>query len=110
MALTKGKHIVEEIEGVRCTIIEKSILEPRMRFLKDLLELNKLEVKVGVEKKDDSPDTFNVGVTDIIFNPVIAVYDSSLKLKDGRVVTPAYWNQETTKILPFYWRKRNLSK
>lgn len=110
MALTKGKHIVEEIEGVRCTIIEKAVLEPRMRFLKDLLELNKLEVKVSVEKKDNAPDAFNVGVTDIIFNPVIAIYESALKTKEGKVVTPAYWNQETPKILPFYWVKRNYKK
>lgn len=109
MALNKGKHIVEEIDGLRCTVVEKGILEPRMRFLKDLLELNKYTVKVNVEKKDNAPDSFTVGVTDLIFNPVIAVFESSLKTKDGKTVTPAYWNQETSKILPFYWKKRSFS-
>ena len=107
MALNKGKHIIAEIEGTRCTVVESAILEPRMKFLKDLLEANKYTTKVSVEKKDDAPDSFTIGVTDLIFNPVIAIYDSSIKIKDGRTVTPAYWNQETTKILPFYWKKRS---
>lgn len=99
-ALNKGKHIVEEIDGSRCTIVEKGIDENRMNFLKELLEFNKYEVKV-VPDKDSK---YNVGVTDIIFNPIIAIYEKMLHTPDGNVVTPALWNQYTTHPPKFYWK------
>ena len=34
----KSKHIVEEIDGVRCTIVEKGAEPARVEFLKKLLE------------------------------------------------------------------------
>ena len=41
MALNKGKHLVEEIDGVRCTVVEKGITAERAQFLKNILELKK---------------------------------------------------------------------
>ena len=49
MALNKGKHIVEEIDGVRCSVVEKGVSPERMEFLKKLLEINKYTVKIATE-------------------------------------------------------------
>ena len=108
MALNKGKHIVEEVNGIRCTIVEKGISMDRVNFLKDLLEFNKFEVQVQEEKPEEEgkPVTFTLGVTDVVFNPVIAVYELSLKTKDGKIVSPAFWNQYTSDIDNRYWRFR----
>ena len=46
MSLTSGKHIVKEIDGTRCTVLESGIPEERMEFLKHLMELNGYEVRV----------------------------------------------------------------
>jgi hypothetical protein len=98
MALDKGKHIVEELNGVRCTIIEKDVDKARADFLKDLLELNGYEVHLtGAESK------FTVGVTDLVFNPMIAVYQQKLRTADGKKVSPAYWRQYTTEASSLYW-------
>jgi hypothetical protein len=109
MSLKSGKHTVSEIDGQRCTIVESGINEGRMNFLKELLVINKLEVKVMQEKPETTTDTANaaptytIGVTNILFNPVIAVYDCSLRTKDGKIVTPAYWNQKPPIVDSRYW-------
>ena len=94
MTLNKGKHIVEEIDGTRCSVVEKGASVDRVEFLKKLLELNGYTVKSVAE-----PDTltFKVGVTDMIFNPVVDVYERRLKSSSGKRVTPAYWLQESDK-------------
>ena len=93
MALNKGKHIVEEIDGVRCSLVEKEVSPTRTEFLKKLLELNKYTVKVAAEGESG---TFKIGVTDMLFNPVVDVYKRDLKSLSGKKVTPAYWLQEST--------------
>tara|TARA_B110000263_G_C14785481_1_gene275178 strand:- start:5 stop:349 length:345 start_codon:yes stop_codon:yes gene_type:complete len=107
MTLLKGKHIIEEFgeELIRGTVVEKGVSEERIVFLKDLLEFNGLEVltKEGKKKTEEDPTTFTIGVTDIVFNPVIAVYQRLLKTKEGNRVTPDYWNQKTTEAEPNYW-------
>jgi hypothetical protein len=105
MPLNKGKHNVGEVEGVRCTIVEAGISSKRSAFLKELLELNGYEVKIQEEISDPpaAEKTYTIGVTDIIFNPVIAVYQKSLKTKDNKKVTPAYWNQTGIEAGIPYW-------
>ena len=105
MALSKGKHIVEEINGIRCTVVEKGISAERVAFLKQLLNTNKLEVEVEEEKniEENVPVTFSIGVTDLVFNPVIAVYQQKLFTSAGESVCPAYWNQFTTENDSRYW-------
>jgi len=93
MALNKGKHIIEEIDGVRCSVVEKGVSPVRTEFLKNLLEINKYTVKVAAEGE---AGTFKIGVTDMLFNPVVDVYKRSLKSLSGKKVTPAYWLQEST--------------
>lgn len=108
MPLDKGKHVVEEINGVRCSVVEKGVAADRLRFIKEILEYNKLEVQVQEEKREteEAPVTYTVGVTDLLFNIVIAMYQLRVKLKGGRIASPAYWNQWTEKIDNKYWRYR----
>lgn len=93
MPLNKGKHTVAEIEGTRCSIVESGVSKQRMEFLKELLTLNKYEVKTAPDNKEGYSETFVIGVTDLLFNPVIEVYQRSLRSKTGHKVTPAYWLQ-----------------
>lgn len=105
MSLNKGKHNVGEVDGVRCTIVETGITKNRADFLKELLNINGFEVKIQEEITDPPAETktFTLGVTDIVFNPVIAVYQKRLLRKDGRKVTPAYWNQAGAEENKPYW-------
>jgi hypothetical protein len=102
----KAKHIVEEIKGQRCTVVEKGIDKSRVDFLTGLLQLNKFVVVADeVAKTDESADQlYNIGVTDLVFNPVIAVYEMSMKTAKGEPVTAAYWNQESTVSIREYWQ------
>jgi hypothetical protein len=105
MSLSKGKHNVGEVDGIRCTIVETGIIKERADFLKGLLEINGYEVKIQEEISDppENPKKYTLGVTDIIFNPVIAVYQKSLKTKAGKKVTPANWNQTGFEEAKPYW-------
>jgi hypothetical protein len=108
MALTNAKHIVGEIEGVRCTIVESGVALERAAFLRQLLEFNGYEVKelnLPAEKEGDEPK-YTIGVTDLVFNPVFAVYECLLKTPEGAYVTPGYWNQECIDCDPRYWTRR----
>lgn len=105
MALNKGKHLVEEIDGVRCTVVEKGITPERAEFLKKLLEQNGYKVKTAEEA---DLVTLKLGVTDLLFNPIIDVYERRLKSPSGKRVTPAYWLQESNKETEAevnYWNK-----
>jgi hypothetical protein len=113
MAINKN-HEFEELDGIKCGIIEKNAAAERVQFLKNLLEYNGFtvvvvaspppKVAVAAQPLEDSepssglplPETFTIGVTDYTFNPVNAIFGRSLKTKDGHVVTLAYWNQEDT--------------
>ncbi len=106
MTLTKGKHIVKEIDGTRCTVVDTGITKERLQFLTNLLEHNGFEIKEekeeGKEEENQEP-TYIIGVTDLTFNPIIAVYQRKLLTIDGRKVTPAYWDQRSEETDPNYW-------
>ncbi len=108
MAITNAKHIVAEIEGIRCTIIESGASLERAAFLKDLLSFNNFEVKELKEASEveGSEPKYTIGVTDLTFNPVFAIYERTLKTKEGPAVTPGYWNQECVECDPRYWMRR----
>jgi len=115
MAINKN-HEFEELDGVKCGIVEKNVLAERVQFLKKLLEYNhftvvvvpsppskavaKPVVKIEGEEpalapdEPNLPETFTVGVTDYTFNPINAIFGRLLKTPDGHVVTLAYWHQE----------------
>lgn len=110
MAINNAKHLVNEIDGVRCTIIETGISLERAAFLRELLEFNKLEVKEMAEPSTTpgNEPTYTLGVTDLVFNPVFAIYECRLKLSNGKYVTPGYWRQECTECDTRYWIRRKI--
>ena len=91
MPLNQGKHIVEVIDGKRCTLVESGISRERMEFLKAILACNGYEVMT----ESMAEDQFKIGVTDLLFHAVVDVYKRRLKTPNGKIVTPAYWLQLT---------------
>lgn len=113
MALNKN-HEFEELNGVKCGIVEKNVKPGRVAFIKELLEYNGFtvvtaptpapkapvppppkegEIAVAPPPPPPAPDTFTVGVTDYTFNTINAIFGRLLKTKNGHVVTLAYWHQ-----------------
>jgi len=121
MAINQN-HLFEELDGVKCAIVEKNVLSPRVDFLRGLLEFNKYKVIVvvspppkvapvsaaagsGEAPVTPLPETFTVGVTDVMFNPTNAIFGRLLKTPDGHVVTLAYWQQkekESNDEVPYF--------
>jgi hypothetical protein len=112
MAINNAKHIITEIEGVRCTLIESGATLERVAFLSDLLQFNELEVKEIQEVKETEGEEqkYTIGVSDLVFNPVFAVYERQLKTREGSFVTPGYWKQECIECDPRYWIRRKGAK
>ncbi len=104
MALA-GKHQFGEINDTRVTFVEKGIDENRVKFLTELLEHNGYEVLTAEKKKKDEeePTLYDLGVTDMIFNPTIWIFERKLLTKDGRRVTQEYWEQKKEETKPQYW-------
>jgi hypothetical protein len=108
MAINNAKHIVSEIDGIRCTIVETGAPIERVAFLNDLLSFNNFEVK-EMQESSDTPGAepkFTLGVTNLSFNPVFAIYEKQLKTREGSFVTPGYWKQECIECDPRYWMRR----
>lgn len=114
MAINKN-HEFEELNGVKCGIVEKNVHPQRVEFLKKILVYNRYtvvvvptpppkvaappppkegEVVVPPPPAPSIPETFTVGVTDYTFNTINAIFGRMLKTPDGHIVTLAYWNQK----------------
>ncbi|MFZ9387670.1 MAG: hypothetical protein ACO25B_07285 [Chitinophagaceae bacterium] len=112
MAINKN-HEFEELNGIKCGIVEKNVKPERVAFLKELLEFNGFEVvaisspppktaAAPAPKEGETPppppppapETYTVGVTDYTFNPINAIFGRQLKTPDGHIVTLAYWQQK----------------
>ncbi|MGB8490947.1 MAG: hypothetical protein WCE64_07800 [Bacteroidales bacterium] len=108
MGINNAKHIIGEIDGIRCTIVDTGATIERAAFLHQLLEFNNFEVKElkVVPGPEGGEPQYTIGVTDIVFNPVFAVYDNSLKTPEGGHVTPGYWLQECTECDRMYWMRK----
>jgi hypothetical protein len=108
MAINNAKHIISEIDGIRCTVVESGATLERVAFLSDLLKFNNLEVKETLETSDTqgAEPKFTIGVTDLVFNPVFAIYEKQLKTREGSFVSPGYWKQECIDCDPRYWVRR----
>jgi len=111
MAINKN-HEFEELDGVKCGIVEKNVSPERAEFLKKILEYNRFTVVVvpspppkaapppvakpvaegeatpppPPEPVPEAPKTFTVGVTDYTFNTINAIYGRLLKAPGGHVV------------------------
>ena len=124
-----SNHISEDLDGIKCVVVEKNVSPERVAFLKPLLEYNFLTVvvvpspaskAVGLaapvleESAAESltptppPETFTVGVTNMLFNVTNAVYGRLLRTVSGNVVTLAYWQQKesvSNDEVPYFERK-----
>jgi predicted RNase H-related nuclease YkuK (DUF458 family) len=91
-------HTVEEISGVRCSVIEKGVSPERAQFVKTILEQNNQIVilETGPDEK------MIIGVNDITFNLTNALYSRQLKNKDKSIVTPSLWYRQKANE-GFYW-------
>lgn len=110
MSLDSGKHIEKEIDGELYRIVEEGISDiNRVKFLETILLHNGFEVKWAEEprKKEEDPVTMMIGVTDLTFNPVLAVYGRRLKSPDGHRVNPNYWKQKGDSYNPNYWDEKD---
>ena len=106
MALSKGKTQIKEIDGIRCVVVETGIDESRMNFLKKILEHNGYEVKIETQpaKEQEKPDNYTICVTDILFNPVISVYERKLRTPENKILTPQYWKGMKEDSGKWYWK------
>ena len=91
-------HIVEEIAGVRCAVVEKGISSERALFLRGILENSGQQVYI----EGDEFTGFSIGVEDIRFNVLYALYGKSLRLPNGNLVTPSIWYQRQ-QTGDYYW-------
>ncbi len=141
--LNKEASVIEELNGVRCAIVEKNVSPERVEFLKKLLEHNgytvliaqtppplakpapkppvpvvgadgqiipppplpPLPIAIGTPPSP-APNTFSVGVTNISFHAMLAIYERSLFTPEGKIVSIAYWNEEPEKEGELYWQRR----
>jgi hypothetical protein len=119
MAINKN-HEFEDLDSIKCAIVEKNASPERVAFLKQLLESNKYQVVVvgspapkaapaapvaaaegdattpapPVPETPAAPTTFTVGVTNLTFNATNAIFGRQLKTDNGTIVTLAYWQQK----------------
>jgi hypothetical protein len=127
MAINQN-HPFEELDGRRCAVVERNVSPERVDFLKYILDGNGYTVVVvpspppkavpapklaeGEEAPaapPPPPATFTVGVTDVTFNAINAIYGRSLRSPEGRVVTMAYWQQKedvSNDDVPYYERNK----
>jgi len=126
MAINKN-HEFEEINGIKCSIVERNARAERVEFLKKLLEFNNYTVVVAptpvkaaptpkpaetgvpaeqpIPNLPTPPETFTVGVTHVAFNPVNAIFGRLLQTPDGHIVTLDYWQQKeeiSNDQVPYY--------
>ncbi len=134
MAINKN-HEFEDLDNIKCSIVEKNVSAARVQFIKDILTFNKYEVVVvpspapkaapaaaaapvaegeqaaplAPTPEPISPSTFTVGVTDLRFNPTNALFGRSLFTPEGHVVTIAYWQQKdvaSDDSIPYFEHKK----
>ncbi len=126
--LTKEAHALEELNGVRCAVVEKNVTPERIDFLKKLLEQNGYSVMIApspppkivakptppaaegapvvdIPPPPSPPETFTIGVTDFLFHAMLAIYEHALKTPEGKLVTIDYWNQQPEKEGEYYWKR-----
>ncbi len=124
MAINKN-HLFDDLNGIKCAIVESDITSQRVEFLKDLLEFNRFTVVVvpfvsakkppaapvdetSAQAPIPLPETYTLGVTDATFNSINAIFGRLLTTKNGRVVTMAYWQQKESVShdeIPYFEKK-----
>jgi len=104
MAINKN-HEFEELDGVKCAIVERNASAERAVFLKNILTYNGYTVVIvnspppkaaPAASPEEAPaePTYTIGVTDVMFNPVNAIFGRLLRTPQGDVVSLEYWKQQ----------------
>ncbi|MEJ7769266.1 MAG: hypothetical protein WKF89_15715 [Chitinophagaceae bacterium] len=114
MAINQN-HLFDELNGIKCAIVEKNVPKERVDFLEHILVYNNYKVivvsspapKIAPVKQTEPlaelepvtvaaavPETFTIGVTEVAFNAVNAIFGRLLKAPGGHIVTLAYWQQK----------------
>ncbi len=106
MAINKN-HLFEELDGVKCAIVEASVSKQRMEFLKSLLTYNGYTVIVvpvvakpyvaiegEVSESIEQEEKYTLGVTHLAFNATNAIFGRLLKTLEGKIVTQKFWLQQ----------------
>lgn len=119
MAINKN-HLFEDIDNIKCAIVESGISAERVEFIKSILTYNGYTVLVieetNAKQKTEQDSTENaeaikkykVGTSDVTFNVTNAIYGRNLKTRTGEIVTLKYWNQEENKpddSIPYFETK-----
>lgn len=108
-------HLFEDLDGVKCAVVETLASQERVDFLKPLLEHNgytvvvvpspppkvaakpvaaPVEGEVPAPPAPEPPPTFTIGVTNVMFNATNAIFGRFLTAPGGHIVTLAYWQQK----------------
>jgi hypothetical protein len=120
-------HTFEDLDGIKCAIVEKQASSDRVAFLRKILEYNHYTIvvvaspppKVAAAPKPPTiealvaapgpavavEETFTIGVTNVMFNATNAIFGRLLKLPGGHIVTLAYWQQkarESNDEVPYF--------
>lgn len=121
MAINQN-HLFEDLDGIKCAVVEKNASPARVDFLKPLLEYNGYTVVVvkSPPPKGSAPatteaavepvinETFTIGVSDVRFNATNAIFGRLLRTPAGKVVTLAFWQQKESvsdPSVPYYDKK-----
>ncbi len=132
MAINKN-HLFDELNGIKSAIVESGISRERADFLVELLKHNGYEVVLATDPppkpkhapkprpgevppidppveapEPPAPATYTVGVTDLTFSAVSAIFGRRLKAPNGHIVTQAYWHQKEAVShdeVPYYENK-----
>ena len=101
-----GKHLFGSIDETRVTFVEKKVDASRIDFLKKILEHNSFEVIIQEEKRrsEEDPQLYSLGVTDMVFNPTVYIFQRRLLTLDGKKMNQDYWFQRTEDAKPQYWK------
>ncbi len=125
MAINQN-HQFEDLDGVKCAIVEKNVNPERASFLKNLLEYNGFTVMIVPSSHPKSAtvqvpeggeqmptelviNTYTLGVTDVGFNSTNAVFGRLLRTRHGKVVTVDYWQEKdnvSEDSIPYYSKKK----
>lgn len=126
-------HEFEDLDGIKCAVVEKNVPQARVDFLRKLLEWNGYTVVVVASPLPKAapapvpapaaegaaevpappppplpPATFTLGVTDVMFNATNAIFGRLLKTPEGYVVSFKYWKQKeaiSQDEVPYYENK-----
>lgn len=108
MAINEN-HECEELNGIKCAVVEKNASKSRADFLSALLQSNGYEVVIAPAslaklnsvsdatqeiEQSVSVELFTIGVTDLSFYSINAIFGRLLKTPKNKVVTLAYWQQK----------------